>query len=124
MNLQQSGEMYLETILLLSRSGEPVHSVDVAKYMGFSKPSISRAVSILRDGGYITADAEGHISLTASGRAIADKIYERHQLLTELLVQLGVDKKTAAEDACRMEHDISDATLRAIKDFTIEKHGK
>ena len=120
MNLQQSGEMYLETILLLSQSGEPVHSVAVAKHMGFSKPSVSRAVSILRDGGYITADAEGHLGLTASGRAIAEKIYERHQLLTELLVQLGVDRKTAGEDACRMEHDISDASLQAIKDFTMK----
>ncbi|HSK69099.1 MAG TPA: metal-dependent transcriptional regulator [Candidatus Limnocylindria bacterium] len=107
--------MYLETILTLSREGQPVHAVDVAKRMGFSKPSVSRAVGILRDGGFLTIDADGHLHLTPRGRDIAQRMMERHTLLTEVLVSLGVDRETAAQDACRIEHDISEASMEAIK---------
>lgn len=121
MRLLESGEMYLETIYVLSKKGGSVRSVDVGEYMGYSKPSVSRAVSILKKGGYITADKDGSLLLTQQGRALAEKIYERHDLLTEFLIKLGVDRETAAEDACKMEHDISDATLEAIRRHLIEK---
>lgn len=115
MHLQESGEMYLETIYVLSQSGKPVRSVDVGEYMGFSKPSVSRAVGLLKEGGYVIANAEGHLSLTDEGRDAAEKIFQRHTVLTRLLVELGVDEETAAEDACRMEHVISDMTYEAIR---------
>lgn len=115
MHLQESGEMYLETILVLSKQRSYVRSIDVSEYMGYSKPSVSRAVGLLKEGGYITVNADGFLSLTDAGREVAEKIYERHTLLTELLTQLGVDEKIAAEDACRMEHVISDASFEAIK---------
>jgi Mn-dependent DtxR family transcriptional regulator len=115
MHLQESGEMYLETIYVLSKSGKPVRSVDVGEYMGFSKPSVSRAVGLLKEGGYVVMNAEGHLSLTDEGREAAEKIFQRHTVLTRLLVELGVDEETAAEDACRMEHVISDMTYEAIR---------
>lgn len=115
MNLQESGEMYLETILILSRQGQPVRSVDVGEFMGFSKPSVSRAVNLLKNGGYLTIDPSGHLTLTDHGRTIAEKIYERHTLLTRMLIALGVEDAAAAEDACKMEHVISDQTFAAIK---------
>ncbi len=121
MRLLESGEMYLETIYLLSKKGGSVRSVDVGEYMGYSKPSVSRAVSILKKGEYITVDKDGSLLLTKSGFAIAQKIYERHNLLTEFLIKLGVDRETASEDACKMEHDISDATLEAIRRYLQEK---
>ena len=114
--LQESGEMYLETIYILSMRSGAVRSLDVAEYMNFSKPSVSRAVALLKGGGYITVDADGFIVLTNAGRAVAEKIYERHTLLSSFLVRLGVDEKTAAEDACKMEHVISDESFAAIKD--------
>lgn len=115
MKLQESGEMYLETIYVLSKEMSAVRSIDVGEYMGFSKPSVSRAVGLLKENGYITVDDGGHLHLTDSGREIAEKIYERHTLLSALLIRLGVDEKTAAEDACKIEHDISDETFAAIK---------
>lgn len=115
MSLQESGEMYLETILILSKKNSSVRSMDIAEYMGYSKPSVSRAVGILKKGGFVAADKNGYLILTESGAEIANKIYERHRLLTEFLVHLGVDDKTAAEDACKIEHDISDASFEAIK---------
>ena len=115
MHLQESGEMYLETIYVLSQSGKPVRSVDVGEHMGFSKPSVSRAVGLLKEGGYVTKNAEGHLSLTEAGHEAAEKIFHRHTLLTRLLVGFGIDEATAAEDACRMEHVISDTTYEAIK---------
>lgn len=115
MQLQESGEMYLETILILSLKGKPVRSIDVVEYMGYSKPSVSRAVGLLKEGGYVAANADGFLSLTDAGREVAEKIYERHTMLTELLIQLGVDEKVAAEDACKMEHVISDESFEAIK---------
>ena len=115
MSLQESGEMYLETILVLSQRTGFVRAIDVGEEMGYSKPSVSRAVGILRQGGYILVGEDGGITLTESGRAVAEKIYERHRLLTSFLVRLGVDEKTAAEDACKIEHVISDTSMEAIK---------
>ncbi len=114
MALQESGEMYLETILILSRRGGCVRSVDISEYMGYSKPSVSRAVGLLKAGNYIVIDDDGHITLTESGLKTAEKIMRRHELLTELLVSLGVDRQVAAADACKMEHVISDETYEAI----------
>ncbi|MGN1047078.1 MAG: metal-dependent transcriptional regulator [Eubacteriales bacterium] len=115
MHLQESGEMYLETILILTEKKGGVRSVDVGDYMGFSKPSVSRAVGLLKSGGFITVSADGFISLTKDGYEIAKKIYERHTLLTLFLTKLGVNEETAAADACKMEHDISDESFEAIK---------
>ncbi len=115
MSLHESGEMYLETILILTQRGKPVHSIDVAKHMNFSKPSVSRAIGILRDGGFVTVDDHGHLILTPSGLEVAEKIYERHNVLTEFLMELGVDEQTAAADACKIEHDISDKSFDLIK---------
>ena len=123
MALHESGEMYLETILVLSQKNGVVRSVDVSEYMGFSKPSVSRAVGLLKQDGYIVVDKDGFITLTADGKAVAEKIFERHTILTEVLISLGVDEKTASEDACKIEHDISDATFQAIKEH-LRKHGK
>ena len=115
MRIQESGEMYLETILILSKEKNYVRSIDVCEYMGYSKPSISRAVSLLRNSGYVDMDDRGYLSLTDTGRAIAEKIYERHQVLSKVLTSLGVDEKSAVDDACRIEHVISDETFNAIK---------
>ena len=115
MHLQESGEMYLETIYILTKKNHDVRSLDVAEYMNFSKPSVSRAVGLLKQGGYITVDSDGYLHLTDLGKEIAAKIYERHTLLTEILMRLGVDQETAADDACKIEHDISDKSFEAIK---------
>ena len=115
MKLQESGEMYLETIYVLSQSKNSVRAIDVGEYMGFSKPSVSRAVGLLKQGNYVTTDDEGHLLLTDTGLSIAKKTYERHTILTELFVRLGVDEKIAVEDACKIEHDISDETFEALK---------
>ena len=115
MRLQESGEMYLETILTLSKNQNHVRSIDISESMGYSKPSVSRAVGLLKTGGYIEVDKDGFITLTGSGREIAEKIFERHTILTQMLVGLGVDRETAAADACKMEHAISDTSLEAIK---------
>ena len=113
--MQESGEMYLESILVLGKEKETVRAVDVADYLEYSKPSVSRALGILKEEACICVDPSGFITLTERGRAIAEKIYERHSVLSELLVSLGVDAKTASEDACRIEHVISDRTFEAIK---------
>lgn len=117
--MQESGEMYLETILILSRKQGFVRSVDVSEHMGYSKPSVSRAVGLLKSGGYITIDPDGHIHLTQSGMETAEKIMIRHTVLTRMLVSLGVDPETATADACKMEHVISDATFDAIKNHMV-----
>ena len=121
MALLESGEMYLETILILSGRISPVRAIDVCDYIGYSKPSVSRAMRLLRTGGYILVDTNGAITLTDSGRAIAERIYERHQAFAKWFVQLGVDEKTAQEDACRIEHGLSDITFAKVKDF-VETH--
>ena len=117
MHLAASGEMYLETIYVLSREKGEVHSVDISEYMGYSKPSVSRAIGLLKKGGYVTMAENGALTLTPEGRDVASKIFERHTVLSTFLIHLGVDAETAAEDACKMEHDISDASLEAIKAF-------
>ena len=117
MKLQESGQMYLETIYVLSKEMPVVHSIDVSESMGYSKPSVSRAISLLRAGGYVDMAEDGSLTLTPAGVAAAEQIYERHTILTALLTKLGVDHATAAEDACKMEHVISDTSLQAIKEF-------
>ena len=117
MHLAESGEMYLETIYVLSKEKSVVHSVDVSEHMGYSKPSVSRAMGLLKKGEFITVDKSGYISLTEAGREVAEKVFARHTLLTSLLTKLGVDPETAAEDACKMEHVISDTTFEAIKSY-------
>ena len=115
MHLQESGEMYLETILVLTQKRRAVRSIDVAEHMGFSKPSVSRAVGLLKNGGYLSVDSDGNLSLTDLGREVAEKTYDRHNTLTDFFVLLGVDRDTAVEDACKMEHDIGDVAFRALK---------
>ena len=115
MKIQESAENYLEAILVLMQKNGQVRSIDVAHYTGFSKPSISRAVGLLRDNGYVSIDQNGLLGLTESGLKIAETIYERHTVLTSFLTALGVDSEIAAEDACRVEHYISDETFQAIK---------
>ena len=123
MAVQESGEMCLESILILSRSKGAVRSIDISQHLGYSKPSVSRAVGLLKAGEYITIDDDGHIFLTDSGRAIAEKILSRHALLAELLVRLGVDREIASADACKMEHIISDETFDAIKNHMLQYGG-
>ena len=120
MPIQESGEMYLETIYVLSKNGTSVRSIDVSEHMGYSKPSVSRAIGILRNGGYIDVDKSGFITLTDSGRERAEKIFERHTIVSQFLELLGVDPKIADEDACKMEHIISDVSFEAIKKFVEE----
>ncbi len=117
MALHESAEMYLETIFVLSQSSAHVRSIDIAEHMGYSKPSISRAMGLLKQGGYVVMDSDGFITLTESGLVVAHKIFERHTVLSQLLTRLGVQEKTAAEDACKIEHVISDETFEAIKRY-------
>jgi len=120
--MQESGEMYLETILILKGKKDTVRAIDVAEDMGFSKPSVSRGLSILKEENCITVDDKGSITLTRKGSQIAKKIYERHVVLSDMLISLGVDKKTALEDACRVEHVISDKSFAAIKKYIAENN--
>ena len=115
MALHSSGEMYLETIYILSKKSGNVRALDVSEEMGFSKPSVSRALKKLIGDGFIEVDRYGYITLSDKGKAVAIKIYERHNILTQMLMQLGIDEETAAEDACKLEHDISDKSFEAIK---------
>ncbi len=115
MRLQESGEMYLETIFVLSKTLPTVRAIDICDYRGVSKPSVSRAVGILKQGGYILCGDDGGLALTESGLSVAEKIYERHTVLTKYLVSIGVDKDIASEDACKIEHVISEETFKAIK---------
>ena len=121
MHLLESGQMYLETIYMLSKKGKQVRSIDVVEYMGYSKPSVSRAVGLLKNGGYIIVDKDGFITLTDEGRTVATKIYERHMYITDFLIKLGVDQTVASDDACKIEHDISDESFNAIKRFVLDK---
>lgn len=120
MRLQESGEMYLESIYVLSKAQGTVRSIDISEYLGYSKPSVSRAMGILRSGDYILVDNDGGITLTEKGQQIARKIYERHTLLTRLLISLGVSEETAAADACKLEHAISDESFEALKRHAAE----
>ena len=123
MHIQESGEMYLETIFVLSKERDTVRSIDVAEHLGYSKPSVSRAMGILKNGGYITMDAHGALSLTDTGTEIAEKIYERHTFLTKFLMAIGVSEAVASEDACKIEHVISDEAFNAMKSHA-EKYGR
>ena len=114
-HLQESGEMYLETIYVLSQTMTAVRSVDVGEHMGFSKPSVSRAIGLLKSGGLVEADSFGHLTLTKEGKRVAKRTYERHRLLKEYFICLGVDPEIADADACKIEHHISDQTIEAIK---------
>ena len=115
MSLMESGEMYLETIYVLSQESSSVRAIDVGEHMGISKPSVSRAIGLLKDEGLVKKDDDGSLKLTKAGEILAQRIYERHTVLTKLFTDLGVDAETAAEDACRVEHYISDKTFDAIK---------
>lgn len=124
MELKESGEMYLETILVLSKKQNTVRAIDIAAYMQLSKPAVSRAMAKLKAEKYILIDPDGYIAFTEAGRQIAERIYERHTLLTGFLMQLGVSEETAVRDACKMEHDISDETLEALKRHATLHKGK
>ncbi len=121
MPIQESGEMYIENIYMLTLSNDKVRSIDVCERMGYSKPSVSRAIGILKKNGYINVDASGYITLTEEGVSIAKKIYERHTILTQFLESLGVPADIAATDACKIEHTISDVSFEAIKSFSKKK---
>ena len=121
MQLKESGEMYLETIYVLSQCKCFVRSIDVGEEMGYSKPSVSRAVGILRDGGYITVAHDGGLHLTEAGLEVAQRTYERHTVLSEFFIKLGVDEETATNDACKIEHVISSSTFAALKKFLNEQ---
>ena len=118
MSLKESGEMYLETIYILCKSKSSVRSIDVAEYMNFSRASVSRGIGLLKKQDFILMDREGYITLTDSGLKTAEKIYERHTVISKMLMAMGIDEKTATEDACRIEHVISDKTFEAMKQHT------
>ena len=122
--LYESGENYLETILILKSRGLEVRSIDIVREMNLSKPSVSRAMKILKEGGFINIDADGFITLTENGTEVAERIYERHRVLTDWLIGIGVNEKTAAEDACKLEHDISVESFQKLKEHLREKHNK
>lgn len=121
MQLLESGQMYLETILVLSKENSRIRSIDISEHMGFSKPSVSRAIGLLKKGEYITVDPDGYITLTESGSAVAHKMYDRHRLLTSFFSSLGVPEDIASKDACKIEHHISDETFEAMKRHIDEK---
>ena len=121
MNIQESGQMYLETILVLSREKANVRSIDVVNYTGYSKPSVSRAMGILKNGGMINVDADGYLHLTDEGKRVAEEVYARHGILAKALMLVGVSKETAEEDACRIEHYISSETVECLKKFIENK---
>lgn len=121
MHLHESGEMYIETIFVLSQNMPYVRSIDISEHLGYSKPSVSRAIGLLKSGSFINVDPNGHITLTNKGLEIAHKMYERHTLISRFLVLIGVDDETALEDACKIEHVISDASFEAIKKYAENK---
>ncbi|MBR2714876.1 MAG: metal-dependent transcriptional regulator [Ruminococcus sp.] len=118
MSIQESGEMYLESILVLSKKNPSVRAIDISEHMGFSKPSVSRALGLLKSNGFVTSTKEGFLKLTEEGKNIAEKMYERHTELTSFLTLIGVDENIASKDACKMEHVISDESFLAIKELS------
>ena len=124
MKIHASGEDYLEAVLILQKKQGMVRSIDLARHMGFSKPSISHAVGVLRDGGFLTMDEDGFLHLTDIGREVAEKIYERHCFFRDRLIAAGVDPKTAETDACRMEHNISMESFEKLRDYYSSQKGK
>jgi len=123
MALHESGQMYLEAIYVLLQKSEKIRAIDVGAYLGYTKPSVSRAIGILKKGEYISVDNDGYITMTSSGKQVAEQLYERHTVLTNMLMTLGVDEETAAEDACRIEHVISDKSFAAVKKYFLN-HNK
>ncbi len=123
MSLQESGEMYLEAIYVLSQESREVRAIDVGDYLGYTKPSVSRALGVLRENGLVEKDETGFLKLTESGEKVAKTIYERHTVLTRLFTEIGVDEETASNDACRIEHYISDTTFKALKEY-MAKNGR
>ena len=115
MEAHESAEMYLETIYVLSQKSDSVRKIDISKHMGYAKPSVTRGIGLLEERGLVTVDENGNLLLTKTGKAKAAQIYERHTVLTNMLISIGVDEKTADEDACRIEHYISETTFNAIK---------
>ena len=121
MALHESGQMYLEAIYVLLQGNANIRAIDVGAYLGYSKPSVSRALGILKKDGFISVDGDGYITLSEAGKSFSEQLYERHTVLTKMLVFLGVDEETAAEDACRIEHVISDSSFVAVKKYFLEK---
>ncbi len=117
MHLQESGEMYIESIYILNKKIGNVRSIDVCEYLGYSKPSVSRAVGLLKNGGFVLTDENGYLTLTEAGLEVAEKMYQRHIILSQMLMKLGVSEETAVQDACKIEHDISDESFNAIKKY-------
>lgn len=117
MHLQESGEMYIESIYVLSKKSGNVRSIDVCEYLGYSKPSVSRAMSLLKKGGFVSVDSNGYLTLTDAGYEVAEKMYQRHTILSQWFMSIGVSEITAVEDACKIEHHISDETFNAIKNM-------
>ena len=117
MALHESGQMYLEAIYVLLQKSEKIRAIDVGAYLGYSKPSVSRAIGILKKGGYIFVDEDGYITMSAEGKQVSEQLYERHTVISSLLMALGVDEETATEDACRIEHVISDRSFAAVKAY-------
>ena len=124
MALHESGPMYLEAIYVLTQKSEKIRAIDVGAYLGYTKPSVSRAIGLLKSGAYITVNPEGYISMTPRGVQVAEQLYERHTVLTNMLVSLGVDVETATEDACRIEHVISDRSFAAVKEHYLNYNKK
>lgn len=120
MALHESGQMYLEAIHVLLQKNEKIRAIDVGAYLGYSKPSVSRAIGILKKGGYIFVDEDGYITMSAEGKQVSEQLYERHTIISSLLIALGVDEETATEDACRIEHVISDRSFAAVKEHYLE----
>lgn len=120
MALHESGQMYLEAIHVLLQKSEKIRAIDVGAYLGYSKPSVSRAIGILKKGGYIFVDEDGYITMSAEGKQVSEQLYERHTIISSLLIALGVDEETATEDACRIEHVISDRSFAAVKEHYLE----
>ena len=120
MALHESGQMYLEAIHVLLQKSEKIRAIDVGAYLGYSKPSVSRAIGILKKGGYIFVDEDGYITMSEEGKQVSEQLYERHTIISSLLIALGVDEETATEDACRIEHVISDRSFAAVKEHYLE----
>lgn len=116
MALHESGQMYLEAIYVLLQKNEKIRAIDVGAYLGYSKPSVSRAIGLLKKSEHIVVDSDGYITMTAKGKVFSEQLYERHTVLTNMLIALGVDAETAADDACRIEHVISDKSFSAVKE--------
>ena len=124
MALHESGQMYLEAIYVLLHKNDKIRAIDVGAYLGYSKPSVSRAIGILKNGEYISVDSDGYITMLPNGKQLAEQLYERHTVLTNILMALGIDEETAAEDACRIEHVISDKSFAAMKDHYSKLNNK